>query len=92
MLIHIPPAVNAGEEILNNFGVGWRQSLGFVRVGMEIEEFQIRAGFFAMAAGPRTDFWWVLDPGHELPFAVDAGSRPETLFRFSGGSHVVGEV
>ena len=92
MLIHLPPAVDASEEILNDFGVGLCQILGFVRIGLEIEEFQIRAGFFAMTAGPRTDFRRVLDPSHELPFAVDAGSRPETLFRFSGGDHVVGEV
>ena len=45
-----------------------------------------------MTASPGADLGRVFDPSDELPFAVDAGARPETLFRLGGGGHVMGEV
>ena len=91
--VNLPPTVNPRQQILDHLGVLFRKILRFMRIGEEVEQFQILAGVFvAMTTVPRNLLGRVFNPGEQLPLAMNAGSRPEALFRFRCRHHIVGKI
>jgi hypothetical protein len=61
--IHLPPVIDSGGEVADDFVVGVGQIVGFVRVGEEVKQFQVCVGILvSMSAGPGADIRRVFEP------------------------------